>query len=424
MSYHHTSWENSIEESNTDTDKKETQTINGFLFISVFLLYLVPFVLFIMFIQKWAPVASSFQLIAVGIILSTWSAILIVYIAKKSLFPSESKIPSFSSEKDVNTPSEPFLPEKTFSYQEEYQRWQQVIDQQKDQLDMVCQQLDEQTQQMSQLKAEKEELRRQLSQHAKETVGYEDQIKADLHHKERLIDEYRQIIQEQRNIIEKKQQQVVHLDKKVEDLTYEVKTLLQLESVDGNQRKAKALMTDVHKTEELYPEWTVSSQSKISSYYDAAILLQKCIDTAKQLTSIHHLGGKPSHFAGNTGAYAIDLRRLFDCFRNESTSIVLIYSIQEQKFVFANNQVKSLLGFPVDQFIKEFDALLVQGKEELKKAMHSFQSHHPASEKTGGIEIKLVIQNKQHKNILFHCQLDVIPTGPFSNFVIGVAYPV
>lgn len=205
-------------------------------------------------------------------------------------------------------------------------------------------------------------------------------------------------IKEQRLIIEKKQRQVTKLESKVSDLTYEIRSLLQLEEVVA---PVKAPEFSVKKT------FSKQGSSALTGY-DATLLLQKFKEKAEKFKGVEHLGNR--RFSNlPLDNYAIDERRFFDSFRLEAAGIVFVYSLMENKALFFNEHTHTLLGWAPEKMVKDFEGLVVKGYSKWREALE---------EKEGWADLTIATKEGQKK--AFHCFFTSIATGPFAHQIIGI----
>jgi hypothetical protein len=247
-----------------------------------------------------------------------------------------------------------------------------------------------------------------------------------------------QMIEDQRTEVEKRQEQIHQLDTKIHDLSYEIKTLLYLHETDSSplsnpnlkiETTAKALVpntlinpfgifpqTDI--AEEMGEEnETLSVESQIRTSAEATALMRKCINVAQKLTGSNYYSNESSRFREfSSSHYTIDQRRLFDSLRSESSGLILVYSQKEHKLLFANNQIKHLLGCSPEKFVTDFSSFIQDGLNDWKKALSQL-TNTPES------QARLLAKTKQGHEIMLNCHFGVIPTGLFRNFVICVLYP-
>lgn len=269
-----------------------------------------------------------------------------------------------------------------------------------------------------------------LDQQEKEFIQFKNQADNDTRQHEQLQSEYQATISDQRQIIEKKQQYVLQLEEKVHDLTYEVKTLLQVGDLqrpsEGQEKEFKkersasyqaSWASDLSSDDDM-EEMNSSSDHEVRNFYDATVQLRKCIGMAQKMTGAGHLGGENPRFLGLTqDSYAIDLRRLFDNFQGETQSVVFVYSPNEKRLLFANNQVKGLLGWSPDRFVKDFPFLIQTGFAEWNSALKKLHSKPET-------HLRLLLKSRGGRDVLSYCHLGVVPSGTFVNQIIGILYPV
>ncbi len=254
----------------------------------------------------------------------------------------------------------------------------------------------------------------------------------DTSHKEGLLQDYQQTIAEQRAIIDKKQQYVAKLEAKIQDLQYEVKTLLQLGELGVQSSEIEPPTTPVHPAidafqrapagngdlDQMVEDLPSSSDRTVYTHYDAAVQLQKSLDVAKKLTGASHLSdGESSRFRDlSMDSYAIDLRRLFDSLRSDTQATILLYSQKEGKLLFVNNQVQGLAGWTPEKFVKDFPQLIQSSFAEWKHAIGQLSEQSE-------VQVRLLTKGRDGGDLPLHCYLGVIPEGAFSGHVIGVLYP-
>lgn len=256
-------------------------------------------------------------------------------------------------------------------------------------------------------------------------------LQEQLKQKEALLEEHQQTITEQRGVIEGKQEQIAGLKEKIHDLTYEMKTLLDVVDTDGTApiptpTPSSSLGMAVHETAQLYQTATdepieddneALPESMVHTSEEAAIQLRRCLNIAQKITGAGHAPHSPFPMhdmpANN---YTLDLRRLFDSLRSENASPVLVYSQKENKLLFINNQSKSLLGWNPEKFVQHFNEIVHEGLNDWKNAINQLAAS-PES------HASLVMKTKSGQDLLVHCQLATVPSGLFRNHVLGVLYP-
>lgn len=248
---------------------------------------------------------------------------------------------------------------------------------------------------------------------ATECAHLKEEAQKAMEKKQALLSEYHQTVAEQRTIIEKNKRYIGQLESKVTDLMREMRALLHLETPS----KASLPIPEVEENLEYR-----STNPKQASSYDFSILLKKYIDRAENFSGVSALGrnlgskNTASRFlAASSSHFTIDHRPFFDAFREERGSIVFIYSLFEMKMLFANNVVKTALGYSPDRFIKEFPHFIVDGYSDWKRAIEAMLEEREKS-------LNLLMKTKTGEEIPFQCLLGTIQEGPFANHIIGLLF--
>ncbi len=264
-----------------------------------------------------------------------------------------------------------------------------------------------------------EETEKQFRRLQEETELLEGQFQETLRQKESLLSEYQKTMSEQRMVIEKKQRYIGKLEAKVRDLMYEIRSLLQLEEPPASPLLTSPLIEVMDGGNEKRSAPFLSPSQEVSSY-DLSLQLQRYLQLAQNFTGADHFGtgsGKSARYLDlSFESYAIDLRRLFDRLRDETTGIIFVYSQTEGRFLFINNLVKNYLGWSADKFMKDFPQLIEAGYPDWSQAL----ARLPASRES---QLRLVLRSKSGEEILFQCFMGIVSQGPFLNHVIGILSP-
>ena len=390
--------------------------------------YLTPMILYSGYALTVLPFGASWGLIILGCLTTTFGATAILLLLRHWEFVQRKSIDSLVEEKSLSLTDKP-APSQVVEINQP-----PPSDELSKELEGSHQQI---TSLLEQLEARDriiERLQADISRLTQDSHALDQKVKStneDSHNKVTQLKDYQQTIREQRSIIDQKQQYISKLEIKIQDLTYEVKTLLQLgdlnphhtadrtEPLSGKHPVLDVFQQPQHETqiEEMVSTLPVSSDKTISTHYDAAVQLQKCVDIAKKLTGASHLATESSRFLDlSLDSHAIDLRRLFDNFRNEHTCTIMLYTQKDERMLFVNNQVKGLLGWSTDKFMKDFSQLIEPTLAEWKHALKQIQDKNE-------IQVQLLAKNKNGEEIPLHCYLGKIPSGAFENHIIGVLYP-
>ncbi len=256
-----------------------------------------------------------------------------------------------------------------------------------------------------------DELEKQLGKVKNENTAFLQHSQEQLKKKDRLLAEYAQTVNDLRSTMENKQEQIEKLQDSINDLSYDLDTLLKLsdfESVEEAQQEnisEKGTGTVIQKS----PPKTVDALS-------ASNQLKKCINMAQKFTSSQFTTASRFRdvMIDNT---ALDQRRLFDSFRSETACIVVMYSLKERTMLFANDLTKTCLGIDPENFVHDYMNRIVQGAEEWKNALASFSQQSEA-------QLHLVMRSESGTDVLLECRLGVVPTGVFKNHAVGILYEI
>lgn len=231
--------------------------------------------------------------------------------------------------------------------------------------------------------------------------------------------------------LEVRQEEIDKLGGKIRDLTYEIKTLLQIadmsiiSEVKDKKEKEEDLFRNhpltspmLHKSdtaEKLQQDVFIAPES-VKNLEDAKKQLRRCLDIAQKITGSHYIRGQAARFRDMAyDHYALDLRRLCDSLRSENGAAVIVYSPRENRLLFINNHVKTILGYSPEKFVQDFETIVQEGMGDWKKVVGQLSTLHEA-------KTSLVMKNKNSEDIVVQCLLGMIPTGVFKSHVMGVLY--
>lgn len=312
--------------------------------------------------------------------------------------------------------------EKHLAYEHEIDLLHTSMMKSKETLDELYQEIDTKNEELRTITFRYGDVKQEYHRLLEDYQQLENQSKEQLQHKESLLSEYQQTISEQRVIIEKKQRYIAKLEVKVRDLMYEIRSLLQLEEPpSSNPFSSTPFIEILDQSDDLHSSYLSAPTKERTHHFDHALQLQRYIEIAHNFTGVDHLGyvgGKSPRFLGfSTDSYAIDLRRLFDSFRDETSGIIFIYSLKEDKFLFVNNFIKNVLGWSPEKFIKDFPKLIEMGFEEWKYTLSRLISIKES-------QSQLVIRSKRGEELLFQCFMGMVSQGPFAHHIIGLLAPV
>lgn len=216
-----------------------------------------------------------------------------------------------------------------------------------------------------------------------------------------LLDEYQKTIDEQRSMIIKQQDHMAALESHLHDLQNETQTPM-------NRPESKVTRYPPH---EAIP---MATHETVSQYTADNTQLKRCLDIAQKITGASHFSAGVSRFQDlSSNNSALDFRRLFDNLRSESGSTIFVYSKKEDKLLFTNQQAKELLGWPPEKVTQDFKELTATSTDTWREAINMLSPHHPT-------HLQLSIKNREGELLTLGCDLGMIPTGVFRQYVIGV----
>ena len=206
------------------------------------------------------------------------------------------------------------------------------------------------------------------------------------------------------------------LEAEVEELNEQLRVREHPVAQKGKREIHEALLPEEEEEHQWIEEENAVTTSEVTTQYDALVLLQKCLVKAQNLSGAHHLGEKFQRYRDlSLDNFTIDLRRLFDILRNETSAAILVYSRDEQKFLFANDVVKGLFGWTSDHTIREFTSLIRGGLSEWEELRDTLEVGTPAN-------LRLVIKAKAGSDVLVHSCWSVVPSGVFRGMLLGVLF--
>lgn len=384
--------------------------------------YLIPIILISSYSLAFMPLKDSWNLFSFGSIAGIIGAIALFI--QITLWNSSSEKPAlpepiFQSPLPtaLEIPSEPS--EEQIQLQESVVEWENKYHQLLNELQSHEKELQDSIQ-------DKEQYQLDLEISVKEQETYRKASEEQLQYKEGLIQECLQTAREQRSLIEKQQQHIANLEHKERELHYEIKTLLQLSSYDSVQPPEDPLsspMTHSPREEESEEEEIVSIPSPVIYNHstsisqtpeNAKIQLKRFLDTATKMTGAHYYG---SHSANlQIDNFALDIRRLFDNLNDENNFMVVVYSQRENKLLFVNNPVKTVLGWTPEKFLQNFPEIIQDGLEEWRKIISQLMINPE-------VHTSIIAKNRSGQSISLKCDLGAIHTGLFRQHAIGVLYP-
>ena len=210
-------------------------------------------------------------------------------------------------------------------------------------------------------------------------------------------------IEEQKEEINKRQNQIHHLDGKINDLSYEIKNLIQ--------------KSDLVHTPAVPPYEERSNQIENSGLVAKAwVVARELVSFGQKLTSSNYYEDESSRYKGfSQSQFSTEQRKLFTRLNQEKSYVVLLYSLAEQKLVFVSDSMQEFFGIDPSHFLINYASYFVDGGLEWQK----FISQMPAAVE---LHSKLHLSNTKGKNIGCDINISLISKGLFRNYLICILY--
>jgi hypothetical protein len=259
-----------------------------------------------------------------------------------------------------------------------------------------------------------EDMRKEYARLEEEFTLYRTEEQKKEQHQQVVLRDYQKTIQEQRAILKKKQGYVEQLEAKVKELMYEIRSLLQI----GESSSSSLAPIQISDPQEMTAYYLGKKNQVL---YDLEAHLDHYIQVAETFTGAEHLGyltgTGPRFIDSSMNCYAIDQRRLFDTFKEESEVILIVYSLFEKKILFTNPYVKSISGWSGEKFSQDFTKLLsLEGLKIWDEAIKALAERE-------GVKTAFNLMPKEGKEISMTCGIKKVQKGPFQNLAIGLMMP-
>lgn len=388
-----------------------------------FLIYLIPILMILFFLSFYISLQVLWPFYTIGILLAAIGSIFIFALIQNSTRSIEKNdiVDEVSEPEEIQEVNNSFYE----AMENEITTLNELLSENKLALE---EQLVLYANQSEDLKYFKEKLKKQEDDYfllQEEFKKYQLLSENQIEEEKKLHMDALETISELRANTHHKQQQIEILENKIHDLSFEIKTILQitdLTSIISSKEIEPGNMT--HDTAHAYQvplddneEMDDFTLSHVTSSDDAKKQLKRCIDIAQKITGAQHLSSNKSRFGDfSFDNYALNLRRLYDSLRSENSCTIFVFSPKENKLIFINNQVKELLGWNPEKFVLDFEDIVQDGILEWKHSLSQLSI-------VNYNQSRLVMKAKSGKDLLLHCQIGLIPTGVFKGNVIGVLYP-
>ncbi len=395
---------------------------NGYsLLAAIVAFYLIPVLLFSGYSIGLMSATKSWNVLTMGLLLCIGGAVAFLVLIRhwEHSFSRNNAHDLFqepSSIVDIYSLTQPSCEEGSTRYD----AFQQSLKQAQDELQ-------KQSQELAKMTEECNLFHKQAQKSVQDLSEYKIFSEEQLNQKTLMIHNLQQRLAGQQGDLEARNDKISQFESKIRDLSYEIKTLLQLnetEIKEAEKPKKKLLPLPSRSDEEFIHLYQMEEDSsnivemKVHNVDEASLLMQRCIDMAQKLTGANYYGSEGSrHRESSAHSYAIDLRRLFDSLRSESSSMVLVYSQKDDKLLFVNNQSRTVLGWSAEKFVQDFQSIIQKGTIEWKNALVQVASNYEAN-------ARVLMKTKTGNDIPIQCLLGMVPIGLFKGYIIGVLYPV
>lgn len=273
-------------------------------------------------------------------------------------------------------------------------------------------QLEEKKQQMIKLSIEKESFQHQMDKLIEEMESIKSYCNQQVEEYKILLADHQKTIIDLRDALQAKHHVTMQLESKVRDLSYEIKTILKI--AEGPQEVIQEALPIYSQNEEVMTAYE-QENGQIQTFEEALMLLKRSVDSVQRMPGPPHLT-KSQHFKNLPFEnYALDLRRLFDHFQNETEGVLFVYSQKEEKILFVTNPIEKLIEISPEKFQKTFQERIQQEKEEWQRAISQLSFKNES-------KITLSFKNRQGKEVSLTCLLSMIPTGIFRHTILGVLF--
>lgn len=280
---------------------------------------------------------------------------------------------------------------------------------------------------MRQLQQDNENSQRMANDLQKELEELRNSMYEQLKQKDVELQDRQQALLEQRTVITKQEEAISALESREQELNYEIKTLLRFASLDNEPSEdlsgveispnKHAVQAPPEEPRSAYVQGVSPFTSKVSAPEAAEKQLQRCLEIASKMTNSQIFNHPSRQRDVPMDNYALDLRRLCDSLREENNSTIILFSQKDNKLLFVNDQIKTLLGWAPEAFVPEFTDIIQPGLDEWKKGLNHLMSNSEA-------RLRILMRSKTGQTIPLNCHLGAIQAGLFRYHLIGVLYPV
>lgn len=387
---------------------------------AVVFFYLLPVVLLSNYGRSYMPSQIAWNFLAFGLFSCALGTACLFWMVCKWSQPAENKLEVTDTEDAVEEEVSHISKEESLVPSAEWDEMKRQLIASQEQISLLQNELDRKNEDFSSLQNEYQILQDKQQILLNEQEDHKKVLLQELETQKKLLAQSQNTIAEQREGIDKKLQQIAQLEMKVSDLTYEIKTLIQLAEIENQsmpiyptlpiENSPSTIVTELDDEMPYHPEKQVRNETQ------AAIQLKKCIDSAQKITGASHYNNVNSRFKElGVDNYTLDLRRLFDNLRMENQAAIVFYSRKDNKIIFINNQSRNLLGWSPDKFVQSFNDIVEPSKEIWKQGINNLAIKND-------VHIHLKMKSKAGPSVEVQALLGIIPTGIFRHHILGVLY--
>ncbi|SCA64220.1 Uncharacterized protein SCG7086_CS_00030 [Chlamydiales bacterium SCGC AG-110-P3] len=430
-----------------DHDNHQRFDYKQAVYLTIFTVYLLPVLIYSKHSIGLMPSTKSWGILSVGLVLSLFGSALLILLVHNWEVTLKSKLAAIVTRRvDESLHHQSLqMPATGMVYEEEKitplhpdpngdhenSRLRQMLAEGQKQSDQLSEELRSTMHELRQFAQEKDTLAQQLEDLRGEYDRYTANSEDKLQQRDGSVSTFQRTLVEQRTELESKQHLIAKLENKVRDLSYEVKTLLQLGDMASTQTQVSSAAPDnvhpvvdgfnqkaeIFDVDTLYETNPTSSDRNVRSPYDASLQLEHCIELAQNLEGAAHLGVGSRRFGDlAVESRALDLRRLADKFRSEVSAPVLLFNPSDNHLMFASNQIQGIVGWSPEKLVKDFYQLLQDGRNEWDHAVSALSQQEQ-------VQVRIVVKTKSGQDVMTYCHLGMIRSGIFTQHVVGVLLP-
>lgn len=400
---------------------------------AVILCYLLPFIGLSSIGAFMGRAPKGWFLLCAALLLSSIGSLILYWflakweLSKKHPFDITQNISTSSTEQPQPIVEEKTLPNipsiddaKNILNEELVLSTQKALDESKQFNDQLQLELSSLNSLITQLNQEKEQSSEKLNNALNDLEIYKHTCKQQQEEYKIYINELHDQLEEQKQQVEKKQYQISHLETKVGDLTYEIKTLLQIaerhlpSASDSNQhlitKEGDALpLPQEQKANEI-------QEKSVNSSENASIQLKRCIDIAQKITGSNRFNSQISSFLdSHSDNFTLDLRRLCDTLRSENTNTIILYSPKENQPLFVSNHIRENTGWSPEKFVQNFNEIIQDSMSDWRQGLNALSLRSETA-------LQLSLKTRSGSNISLKANLGLIPTGIFRHYAIAILH--